>query len=144
MPNRRPFDHLVNSKFKIEIEGVTVGAFLAIDGIESSTEVIRFADGDAPLADRKRPGRTSYSNIILKRGHTNNDELWKWYKRVSEGRVERKSGSIIVCGDDGSEIFRYNFFEAWPCRWKSLVLDAVNTRNLVEELEIVVEKIERG
>jgi phage tail-like protein len=144
MPNRRIFDHLVSCKFKIEIEGVTVGAFLAVDGIESRTEVIQFANGDDPLADHKRPGRTSYSNILLKRGVTNSDELWKWYKKVTEGKIERKSGSIVICGDDGSEIFRYNFFEGWPCRWKSLVLDAVNSKNLVEELEIAVEKVERG
>jgi hypothetical protein len=30
------------------------------------------------------------------------------------------------------------------CRWKSLVMDAAKSGALVEELEIVVEKIERG
>ena len=143
MPNRRPNDHLVNCKFRIEIEGVTQGAFTAVDGIESTTEVVKFCDG-GDLLERKRPGRTHYSNIVLKRGFLNNDELWSWYKRVTEGKAERKSGSIIVCADDESEIFRYNFFEAWPCRWKSLVLDAADTHHLVEELEIVVEKVERG
>jgi phage tail-like protein len=144
MPNRRQFDHLVNCKFKIEIEGVTQGAFTAVDGVESSTEVIHFFDGDTPLMDRKRPGRTRYANIVLRRGYLNNDQLWQWYRKVCEGKLERKSGSIIINGDDGSEIFRYNFFEAWPCRWKSLVLDAADSKNMVEELEIAVEKVERG
>jgi len=143
VPNRRPHDHLVTSKFKVEIEGVTQGAFAALEGIESTTEVVQFTDGD-DLILRKRPGRTDYSNIILKRGYTNSDELWNWYKAVVDGKVERKSGSIILCADDGSEIMRYNFFEGWPCRWKSLVLDASKTGALVEELEIAVEKIERG
>jgi phage tail-like protein len=144
MPNRRTFDHLVNCRFRIEIEGVTQGAFTAVDGVETTTEVVRFSDGNDSTLERKRPGRTSYANIVLRRGYVNTDELWKWYHNVAQGRVERKAGAIIVCADDGSEIFRYNFFEAWPCRWKSLVLDAANTRNLVEELEIVVEKVERA
>jgi phage tail-like protein len=143
MPNRRPFDHLVTSKFKVEIEGVTQGAFAAVDGLESTTEVVHFADGN-DIIDRKRPGRSHYSNIVLRRGYLNTDELWEWYKQVLDGNVVRRSGSIIICGDDGSEIFRYNFFEAWPCRWKSLVLDAQHTKNMVEEIELAVEKIERA
>jgi phage tail-like protein len=143
MPNRRPFDHLVTSKFKVEIDGVTQGAFAAVDGLESTTEVVHFADGN-DIIDRKRPGRSHYSNIVLRRGYLNTDELWEWYKQVLDGNVVRRSGSIIICGDDGSEIFRYNFFEAWPCRWKSLVLDAQHTKNMVEEIELAVEKIERA
>ena len=144
MPNRRPHDHLVTGKFKIEIERVTQAAFAAMDGIESTTDVVHYADGD-DIIERKRPGRTRYSNIVLKRGFVNTDELWNWYKNVADGKVERKSGSIILSADDGSEIMRYNFYEAWPCRWKSCVLDAsLKTKGIIEELEIVVEKIERG
>ncbi len=144
MPNRRPHDHLVTSKFKIEIEGVTQGAFVAMDGIESTTEVVHYADGD-DIIERKRPGRTRYSNIVLKRGFVNSDELWQWYKHVVEGKIERKAGSVILVGDDGSEIMRYNFYEGWPCRWKSCVLDASGgTESIIEELEIAVEKIERA
>jgi phage tail-like protein len=144
MPNRRPNDHLVTSKFKIEIEGVTQGAFAAMDGIESKTEVVHLADGE-DITERKRPGRTRYSNIVLKRGYVNTDELWNWYKNVTDGKVERKAGSVILVGDDGSEILRYNFFEAWPCRWKSFVLNASSkTKGIIEELEIAVEKIEHG
>jgi phage tail-like protein len=143
MPNRST-DHHINCNFRVEIEGVTAASFLAVEGVEIKTEVIHFADGDNPLMDRKMPGRTTCSNILLKRGVTASEELWKWYKKVTEGKVERKSGSIIVCGDDGQELYRYNFFEAWPCRWKSLVLNAAEARNLVEELELAVEKVEKG
>lgn len=144
MPNRRDHDHLVNSKFRIEIEGVTQAAFVAMEGIESTVEVVRYADG-SDIIERKRPGRTRYSNIILKRGFVTSSELWDWYKNVADGKVERKSGSIILVGDDGSEIMRYNFFEAWPCRWKSFVMDSSSaTESIIEELELAVEKIERG
>ena len=51
---------------------------------------------------------------------------------------------MTVLGDDMSEKYRYNFFEAWPCRWKSLQLDAKSQVTLVEEIELTVEKIELG
>ena len=115
MPNSRSFDHRFNGKFKIEIEGVTQGAFAACDGLEARVDVVDFSDGDN-LTARKRPGRTRFANIVLRRGMVNNTELWNWFEVVTAGQIQRKAGSVIVCGDDGSELFRYNFFEGWPCR----------------------------
>jgi phage tail-like protein len=143
MPNRRKFDHIGNFNFKVEIEGVTTGAFRNVEGLDSETEVVEYQDGD-DLILRKRPGRTKYSNVTLKRGYVNTDELWQWRKKVIEGKVERKSGSIILCADDGTEVMRYNFFEAWPSKWKGFTLDGKGTDVNVEELELVAEKIERG
>ncbi len=143
MPNRRAFDHIGNFNFKVEIEGVTTGAFRNVEGLDSETEIVEYQDGD-DLILRKRPGRTKYSNVTLKRGYINNTELWEWRKAVIEGKVQRKSGSIILCADDGAEIMRYNFFEAWPTKWKGFTLDGKGTDVNVEEIELAVEKIERG
>jgi phage tail-like protein len=143
MPNRRAFDHIGNFNFKVEIEGVTTGAFRNVEGLDSETEIVEYQDGD-DLILRKRPGRTKYSNVTLKRGYINNTELWEWRKAVIEGKVQRKSGSIILCADDGAEIMRYNFFEAWPTKWKGFTLDGKGTDVNVEEMELAVEKIERG
>ncbi len=109
MPNRREFDHIGAFNFKVEIEGVTQSAFSEVLGLETSTDVVEYQDGE-DIVLRKRPGRTLYSNIIMRRGYVNTDELWQWRKNVIDGKVERKSGSVILCGDDGSEIMRYNFF----------------------------------
>ena len=141
---RRPHDHIGNYNFKIEIEGVTSGAFKNVEGIESETEVIAEGDSQEMDVDIKRPGRTKYANIVLKRGFTNSPELWMWRKQVIEGKVVRKSGSIILCDDDGSEIMRYNFSEAWPTKWKGFTLDGKGGDVVVEELELAVEKIDRG
>lgn len=143
MPNSREHDHLANFNFKVEIEGVTQGAFRNVEGLDSETEIIEYQDGDYIIL-RKRPGRTKYSNITLKRGYINTSELWDWRKEVIDGKVSRKSGSIILCGDDGEEIMRYNFFEAWPCKWKGFSLDGKGTDVNVEEIELAIEKLEKG
>ena len=143
MPNRRPFDHIGNFNFKVEINGVTVAAFKNVEGLDSETEVVEFQDGD-DIVLRKRPGRTKYSNITLKRGYVNTDELWVWRKAVIDGHVERKAGSVILLDDAAGEIMRYNFYEAWPCKWKGFTLDGKGTDVNVEEIELAVEKVERG
>jgi len=141
MPNSRAHDHLLNSRFRVEIEGVAAGEFAGVSGMESITEVIEYADGGDRNV-RKRPGHTTFSNIILTKGVLSSHDLWEWYKSVMQGAIDRRSGAVIVLGDDMSEKYRYNFFEAWPCRWKSLQLDAKSQATLVEEIELAVERIE--
>lgn len=139
---RRTHDHVGAFNFKVEINGVTTAAFKNVEGLDSETEVVEYQDGD-DLILRKRPGRTKYSNIVLKRGIVRNDELWRWRQTVMNGKVERKSGSIVLCNDNGDEVMRYNFFEAWPAKWKGLTLDGKGTDTAVEECELVVERLER-
>lgn len=140
--NRRKHDHIGQFNFRVEIDGVTQGAFKAVEGLDSETEVIEYQDGH-DLILRKRPGRTKYSNITFKRGYIATDEFWQWRKKVMEGHVERKSGSVILLNDAGEEVMRYNFFEAWPCKWKGFSLDGKGSDVAVEELEMVVERWER-
>jgi phage tail-like protein len=143
MPNRRSFDHIGNYNFKVEIEGVTQGAFSECGGLEVVVEVVETHDGDTPLV-RKRPGRVHYANLVLQRGYTDSTELWDWTKTVLDGTIERKSGSVILLDDTHNEISRYNFFEAWPCRWKGFEFNRSGVGASIEELEIAVEKVERG
>jgi phage tail-like protein len=143
MSSSRNFDHHFNGRFTVEIDGIALATFSACDGLEARIDVVDFTDGSDTLA-RKRPGRARYANIVLRRGLTKNNELWNWFQSVANGIVVRRAGSIIVLDDAGSEAYRYNFYEGWPCRWKSLVLDAHKPGALVEEVEIAVEKIERA
>lgn len=139
----RGYDHIGNFNFKVEIEGVAAGQFKAVEGLGSETEVIEFG-GTTDTIRRKRPGRHKYTDITLKKGFTNTDALWKWRKAVVDGMVDRRSGSIILCADNGQEVMRYNFFEAWPTKWKGFTLDGKGADVDVEELTITTEKIERG
>ncbi len=95
---------------------------------------------------RKRPGRVKYNNVTLKRGvmTDGNQALWQWFKTVLDGKTERRSGSIILCNDVGGEVARYNFDQAWVCKWKGWELEGQGNNALVEEVEIVAESIVRS
>ncbi|MCH9672182.1 MAG: phage tail protein [Gammaproteobacteria bacterium] len=144
MPNRRTHDHLVAFNFAIEIEGITQGPVTYIGGLGACTDVLDVKDGNT-VVRRQRPGQTHYNSLTVRRGFTNTDELFDWYARTRAGTVERKSLSVILFGDDASsEIARFNFFEAWPCRWELLPLSSDDSGVLEEEIEIVVELMERA
>jgi len=141
-PQRRPVDHIGQFNFKVEIDGVVSASFESVEGLESTTEVVEYREGIWTKSARKIPGLTSYSNIILKRGYIFTDELWKWRKKVVDGNVERRSGAIIITGENREEIVRFKFHDAWPVRWRLSTLNGMGNKFLIEELEIAIEKLE--
>ena len=136
--------------FLLEISGVVddtttiVGGFKSVSGMDSETEVIEFKQGN-DLVVRKKPGRTTYANIVLERGYTATDDLWDWRLNIEEGTIDRRSGSIIILDQDGTtEVARYNFYEGWPCKWYIPDMDSDSSGMAIEKIEIAVEKIERA
>lgn len=148
MPNRRSFDAIGSQNFNVEIEGITQGPFIAVEFLNTSTAVVQTRSGNDAIV-RKTPGRHSYGNIVLRRLWNGDNALWDWRKQVLDGEVTRKAGSVLLYdarsgSASGSEIARYNFFEAWPCGWQLGPWDALTDGTLVEAVELAVEKIERG
>jgi len=136
--------------FLLEIEGVTgdaatvVGGFKSVSGMDSSTEVVEFKQGN-DIRVRKKPGRTTYSNIVLERGYTATDDLWDWRKNIEEGKIDRRSGAVVFLDHDGStEVARYEFFEGWPCKWNVPDVSGDQSGMAIEKIEIAVEQVKRS
>jgi phage tail-like protein len=136
--------------FLLEIQGiigdtrVIVGGFKSVSGMDSETEIIEFKQGN-DMVVRKKPGRTTYANIVLERGYTATDDLWQWRKNIEDGKIDRRSGSIIILDNDGqTEVARYNFYEGWPCKWYVPDMDSDSSSMAIEKVEIAIEKVERA
>lgn len=138
-------DHYGSFNFRVEIEGVTAGAFRACSGLKVETEILEYAEGGDNSTTRKLIGNTKVGNIVLRKGLVSSDALWKWRDEIVNASepVKRRSGSIILCGDDGEELTRWNFHEAWPVRWEGPELDGRSGELAVEVLEIAPERLER-
>jgi len=136
--------------FLLEIQGIVadnkiiVGGFKSVSGMDSETEIVEFKQGN-DIVVRKKPGRTTYANIVLERGYTATDDLWTWRKNIEDGKIDRRSGSVIVLDQDGTtEVARYNFYEGWPCKWNVPDMNSDSSAMAIEKIEIAVEKVERG
>ncbi len=136
--------------FLLEIDGVTkdskkiVGGFKSVAGMDSNTEVIEFKQGN-DVRVRKKPGRTTYSNIVLERGYTATDDLWEWRKNIEDGKIDRRSGAVLILDHDGkTEVARYEFFEGWPCKWNVPDMGADQSGMAIEKIEIAVEQVKRS
>lgn len=133
-----------NFSFLVEIDGITQAGFSDCSGFGASTDPIEYREGGETKTVRKLPGLTKYTNITLKWGLTDSKELYQWYRDVVNGKIERKSGSIILLDLEGNEKVRWNFFEAWPTKWDGPDFTAKGNDVAIETLELVHERIERA
>jgi phage tail-like protein len=136
----------LGSQFGLEIDGVELARFTGIAGLGYESEVVTFQDtlADGKIITRKRPGRISFPDIVLKRGLSADNALVEWYQTVVDGAVERKSGSIVIYDQTSTEIGRWNFENAWISKWSASDLDAGTDDIMIEEITIAHEYMERA
>ena len=146
--SRLSFPLTPNCNFVVEIDGLeeagpaVAGGFRDVSGLVSRSEILEYRVGNQS-APMKLPGRPVYGNILLSRGVTSSAALYLWRKRVEEGDEDLRSGSIVLLDAAMREKARWNFYGAWPCRYKGPALESSGQELSVEVLELVVEKLER-
>ena len=139
-----PQDPYRNFNFLVEIDGITQAGFAECSGFGASNDPIEYREGGENTTVRKLPGVTKYANIVLKWGLTDSDELYKWFRDITQGKVQRKNGSIILLDLDGTEKVRWNFVKGWPTKWDGPDFNAKGTDIAIETLEIAHEGIVRA
>jgi phage tail-like protein len=136
-------DHIGNYNFNVEIEGVQVGYFKAVDGLNMELEVIEYQDGDDIIL-RKRPGRAKYGDITLKKGYVVTPDLQKWWVDCVQGNVTRKTITIKLNDNVGSTVQTWIAYETWPKGWKVNGFDGKGNDVVTEEITFVVEELKFG
>ena len=134
----KPGDFHQQSRFSVEIEGITQGGIHSVSGLESEHELIPYQDSD-DSRERYRPGRIKPLRVTLERDWSTNTEFFDWFMSVWNGDVQRKSMSIVYLSDDGAEATRVNLTECWPAVWKLTGANARRSGHMVEVLEVVGE-----
>jgi len=126
--------------FLVEIDGISVAAFCEVSGLASATEVIEYRVGsDKTSTVRKLPGLTSYANIVLKRGVTQDNQLWLWRKAIEQGTPDRRSGSIVLLDDERNPVRRWHFTDGWITKFDGPDLNAKANDVAIETIEIAHE-----
>lgn len=135
--DRKP-DPSLAFRFLVEIDGLSVGGFSEVTGLQIETMVETYREGGFNDYEHKLAGPTRYpSNLVLKHGLTNDETLWNWHQAVTRGVIHRKNGSIILLDISGEEYQRWNFTEAYPVKWTGPDLRAGANEVAIETLELV-------
>jgi phage tail-like protein len=128
--------------FRLELDNTAVAGFRECSGLTANTDPVEYREGtDVPLHSRKLTGLRHYANWVLKRGFTDNKDLFKWYKTVLDGAPERRGGAVVLQDEQHNDVLRWNFENGWICKWEGPMLNATSNDVAIESIEICVEQV---
>jgi len=136
-------DPYKNYNFLVEINNIKSAGFSVCIIPDSSVESIDYREGsDVVTGVRKLPGRVKYSNLVLKRGLTNSQDLWLWYMNVVTGVPDKRQVSVTLLDDSKTSVMRWTFYNAWPTKYEISPLQGKGNDVVIETLEIAHERME--
>lgn len=139
-----PQDPIRAFAFGLEIEGKMTGYFTEVSGIGSESEVVEHKvinESTGKSYIRKQPGRLTWGDVTLKRGVTDEMDVWEWRQQVVDGDVDeaRTNCSIVAYAQGFEEVARWNFENAWPSKVDGPAPKADSSDYLIEEITLVHE-----
>jgi phage tail-like protein len=88
-------------------------------------------------------GLARFGNVVLKRGVTESLDLYQWHRNILQGQNDRRDGSIVLLDDERKPVARWNFKNAFPCKYQGSSLNAKGNEVAIETLELACEYLER-
>ncbi|MGI9302199.1 MAG: phage tail protein [Gammaproteobacteria bacterium] len=139
VPAVRPLDPYMAFNFAVEIEGLLVGGFTEVSGLESQLEVEDVKEGGVNTYVRKLPRQTTFPNLVLKHGLTDISSLWNWHYNATQGIIHRKNGTIMLLDRRQIPVMWWNFRNALPVSWTGPNFDAGSDTIAFESIEMAHE-----
>ncbi|MEM7252015.1 MAG: phage tail protein [Pseudomonadota bacterium] len=142
MPTFRE-DPYPNHSFLIEIGGIigdpqsVVAGFSEVSGLDIEQGYIGYRNGnDRRLTKRQVPGLVSFSPIVLRRGVTGTDNLWRWMEQFNEGSGQAQAARITLLNEAREAVMSWAVINARPAKLTGPTLDACANAVAIETLEL--------
>jgi phage tail-like protein len=139
-----------NFKYEVEIDGFVRAGFSKITGLKETTESIEYREGGENETPHKLPGQTTYDDLTLERGMSNDSDFINWRKMIfnldeSDGAQGddnfRKLVTIYLKNKAGTRVKKWTVYRAWPKEKGSPDLDASANEVAIETLVIANEGV---
>lgn len=124
--------------FKVEFANLkSEFEFQSVSGlnIEMATEEI--AEGGENRFKHKLPVRTSFPNLVLKRGLVTDSSLIKWCRSaVEDYSIEPTDITISLLNEEHEPLMTWNVVHAYPLKWTMADLNAEESKLVIETIEL--------
>lgn len=126
--------------FRVEIDGIEDAGFREVLMPSATIDVIEYREGgEAACSIRKLPGRVHFDNLVLRRGLTESNSLFEWWRAVCEGGQDRRNVVVTLLDAAGDVVKRFGFLRSLPARYEAPLLDASSSDVALETLELAFE-----
>jgi phage tail-like protein len=129
--------------FRLEVDGLTLASFSEASGLVAEGDPVDYREGaDMVNSVRKLAGLRKYQNITLKRGYTQNKELWAWYRNIANGDDDRRNGAVVLMDEAHRDVLRWNFRNAWLNKVEGPSFNATGNEVAMESVELCHEGLD--
>ncbi|MEO0502326.1 MAG: phage tail protein [Pseudomonadota bacterium] len=135
-------DPYTTFNFRLEIDGLTLGSFTEVTGLMVEGNAIEYREGNEQNWTRQLVGLRTQSTITLKRGMTQNRELWDWSVNIGRGELDRRDGVIVLMNEAREDVLRWSFRQGWPNKIDGPSLNATSNEVAMESVELKHEGLE--
>lgn len=122
-------------------ELVCGGAFSEVSGLEANMSPVKIKEGGRNWGEVQLAGVTTFPAIVLKRGMTEVEDLWKWFEFTTRqaNYNYRLQGEIrVLAPDDKNKILqRWVMKNVMATKFKGPDLSSSASSVAIEELQLV-------
>lgn len=138
---------VTSTTFLVEVDGVEIGRFMEISGLEVTIETDPIPEGGNNGFVHHVPKGMSWPNIVLKRGVTQTNGLLDWLRKsAGEGfaangnKVKRSTAAVTLTGPKPNQRLRTWAFEGvLPVKWSGPNFSVSSNEAATETLEFMHE-----
>jgi phage tail-like protein len=133
----------VADRFLFELDGVEIGVFREVIGLQVTVGLEEFREGGQNGFVHKLPGRMTWPHLVFRRGITESNALFEWFQKTAgEGftsnsnKLTRSTGAVTAVDAIGGRLRAWEFIDVFPVRWKGPEFSVGSSEMLEEELEV--------
>lgn len=138
-------NYVVTNRFYVGIESSISASFTDCQGLGVKVKYETYYEGGVNDQQRILLGQPEFSEVVLKRGLTDDMVFWQWASQVmkndSKKRIERRNVNIMVFNQAGETMQCWTLIGAVPVGWKAPSLAASSSNVAIEELTLIYEGI---
>jgi phage tail-like protein len=126
-----------------QFEGqICCAAFSECDGLEMTMDVKTIREGGNNGKQIRLTGPMNFGQLTLKRGMTDNLDLWKWASKMLTERDLRADAEVVLFAGDGeTERARFLLSRCMPVKIKAPALNAKDGTIAIEEMQLAYESL---
>lgn len=110
--------------------------FQSVSGLSVDLETEEITEGGENRFKYKLPVRSTYSNLILKRGLLLDSGVVDWCKSAIQNfEINPKNIDVILLGEDHQALKTWSIINAYPIKWNTSDFNAEESKIAIETLE---------
>lgn len=135
------FHFKVEFGFKEELHGVSPNEgdimFQSVSGLSTEMQTEMIKEGGENRFEHELPVRTRFPNLVLKRGLIKDSSLIKWCLNTFQNlEIRPVDLEVKLLNEKHEPLITWAVKQAWPKKWAVEDLSAMDSKVLIESLEL--------